>query len=376
LETYLTDVGGKMFRSTTKLFFIFIMFILSSLLTAIIINVPSDQPTIQAGIDIASAPDTVLVQPGTYVENINYYNKSITVASLLLTTQNSLYISQTIIDGNSIGSVVTFEYGEDADAVLYGFTITNGHSVNGGGIFCESSSPSLKYLLIRDNSTIDFGSGLYCFDANPSLENVTIADNTAGWDGGGISCHYSSHPILMNSILWDNSPQEIYHDVPSSAIATYSNIEGGWTGTGNLDDYPLFVDPANGNYNLSVISPCIDAGDPASQFDPDGTIADMGAYYYDQGSGAGNNEFPISNFKLYNFPNPFNPSTTISFDIKENETGTLTLFNIKGQITESHQFESGNNNYIWDASLQTSGIYFYQLKTEGAVETRKMLLLK
>ena len=280
-----------MFRSTTKLFFIFIMFILSSLLTAIIINVPSDQPTIQAGIDIASAPDTVLVQPGTYVENINYYNKSITVASLLLTTQNSLYISQTIIDGNSIGSVVTFEYGEDADAVLYGFTITNGHSVNGGGIFCESSSPSLKYLLIRDNSTIDFGSGLYCFDANPSLENVTIADNTAGWDGGGISCHYSSHPILMNSILWDNSPQEIYHDVPSSAIATYSNIEGGWTGTGNLDDYPLFVDPANGNYNLSVISPCIDAGDPASQFDPDGTIADMGAYYYDQGSRISNFQF-------------------------------------------------------------------------------------
>jgi hypothetical protein len=89
--------------------------------------------------------------------------------------------------------------------------------------------------------------------------------------------------------LWNDSPQEIYIIDASSITATYSDIQGGWTGTDNIDDDPLFVDPANGDFHLtwanfpipdSTMSPCIDAGDPASPLDPDGTIADMGAYYF------------------------------------------------------------------------------------------------
>jgi hypothetical protein len=58
--------------------------------------------TIQAGINASSHSDTVLVYPGTYYENINYNGKSITVASLELTTGNPQYISQTIIDGQQL----------------------------------------------------------------------------------------------------------------------------------------------------------------------------------------------------------------------------------------------------------------------------------
>ncbi len=50
----------------------------------------------------------------------------------------------------------------------------------------------------------------------------------------------------------------------------------------NIQMNPCFVDTANGDYHLTVNSPCIDAGDPDSPLDPDGTIADMGAFYYDQ----------------------------------------------------------------------------------------------
>jgi len=76
-----------------------------------------------------------------------------------------------------------------------------------------------------------------------------------------------------------------------SVTATYSDIQGGWYGTGNIDADPLFADPANGDFHLSwanfpipddTKSPCIDAGDPNSPFDPDGTIADMGAFYFNQ----------------------------------------------------------------------------------------------
>jgi len=87
---------------------------------------------------------------------------------------------------------------------------------------------------------------------------------------------------LVNSILWNDSPQEIFF-ISSSVTVTYSDIQGGWTGEGNIDLYPLFDDPSNGDYHLTENSPCIDAGDPDSQYnDPDSTRNDMGAYYFDQ----------------------------------------------------------------------------------------------
>jgi len=88
------------------------------------------------------------------------------------------------------------------------------------------------------------------------------------------------------------------------------------------------------------------------------------------------NGLPIKTSLYGNYPNPFNPITKIQFDIKENETGILSIYNIKGQIIESHQFESGLHNYIWNASVQSSGMYLYKLETESVIQTRKMLLLK
>ena len=123
-------------RKMRKMSLIFVLSVVSTCLYSTIINVPADQPTIQEGIDAAVNADTVLVQPGTYVENINYNGKNITVASLFLTIQDTTYISQTVIDGDSIDSVVTFESGEDPSTLLTGFTITNGSACywGGGGI--------------------------------------------------------------------------------------------------------------------------------------------------------------------------------------------------------------------------------------------------
>jgi len=314
-----------------NLLFVFILVLLCSFLNSTIINVPEDQPTIQAGIAAATNTDTVLVQPGTYVENINYNGKLITVGSLFLTTADTSYISTTIIDGDSLGSVVLFTSEEDSTAVLTGFTITNGSDTFGGGVNCiHSSSPDLKYLviidnyanngggincngnsnpsisnvIISDNSTFN-GGGIYSYQSNPSITNtvitgnsasygggiscndnsnislinVTISDNIASTAGGGIECWNNSNPSLTNCILWNDSPQEIF--LTSSSInATYSDIEGGWGGVGNIDSDPLFVNAVSGDYHLQETSPCIDSGDPASPLDPDGSIADMGALYF------------------------------------------------------------------------------------------------
>ena len=74
------------------IYFIFVFFILSIFLSATIINVPADQPTIQAGIDAANDTDTVLVADGTYYENIDFIGKAITVASNFLIDADTLHI--------------------------------------------------------------------------------------------------------------------------------------------------------------------------------------------------------------------------------------------------------------------------------------------
>ena len=87
-------------------------------------------------------------------------------------------------------------------------------------------------------------------------------------------------------------------------------------------------------------------------------------------------EIPCKTILYGNHPNPFNPTTNIRFDIKQNETGVLSIYNIKGQLIESKQFAAGQHNFNWDASEQSSGVYLYKLQTESFVEIRKMLLLK
>jgi len=386
----------------------------SNLLLAITINVPDDQPTIQMGIDASADTDTVLVQPGTYIENINYNGQIITVASLFLTTQDTSYISQTIIDGNHIGSVVTFESGEDSTAVLFGLIIQNGFGWGGGiycsqsnpsleniiirnntggfntsgsGIYCIYSSPSLKNVIINNNSTVNIGGGIsLCLNSNPRLENTTICNNSAGAYGGGICCISDSNPSLINCIHWNNIPQEIYCGI-GTITAIYSDIQGGWEGEGNINVDPLFVDPENGDYHLTECSPCIDAGNPNSPFDPDGTIADMGAFYYDQGTGVDEEDIQssINNIQLSNYPNPFNPTTTISFSIQNDSEVNLSIYNIKGQKINTlahNEFTKGNHSVIWNGidennNLVSSGVYLYKLNVNGKFESmKKCILLK
>ena len=270
--------------------------------------VPDDFSTIQAGIDGSVNGDTVIVRDGTYVENINFNGMAITLKS-----ENGP--TTTIIDGNQAGSVVTFTGGVGSDAVFEGFTVTNGATGLGGGMFCESSSPTLENCTFTDN-TANYGGGLYCWNnsfptldnctftnntsvyygggmfcqesSNPTLNNCTFTDNTASWDGGGMYFYIYCFPTLNNCILWNNYAlrgSEIYSSTLSSVAVTYSDVKGGWTGTGNIDADPLFVDPVNGDFHLQAGSPCIDTGDPNSPLDPDGTPADMGAFYFDQDQG-------------------------------------------------------------------------------------------
>ena len=79
---------------------------------------------------------------------------------------------------------------------------------------------------------------------------------------------------------------------------------------------------------------------------------------------------------MQNYPNPFNPSTTIEFDIKNGETGTLTIFNLKGQVLVTKDFESGRHNYQWNANAYGTGVYFYKIQTGNIFQVQKMIMMK
>ena len=182
----------------------------TSTVIAQIIHVPADQPTIQMGIIAASNGDTVLVDPGTYLENINFNGKNIIVASQFLFSSDTSHITNTIIDANNNGSVVTFEYGESSEALLSGFTLRNGNSTtSGGGIICVYSNPTLSYLIITDNYAQYNGGGIICGAfASPGLDNVALINNAAGNDGGGVYCYNNCNPSLTNVTITGN---ESYH---------------------------------------------------------------------------------------------------------------------------------------------------------------------
>ncbi|MCD4731238.1 MAG: T9SS type A sorting domain-containing protein [Bacteroidales bacterium] len=192
-----------------------------------IIHVPGDQPNIQAAIDIATHGDTVLVDEGTYYENINFLGKAITVTSSYLLNQDSSYIYNTIIDGGQpanpdTASVVSFVSGEDTTSVLCGFTIQNGSGTFkptwdarlGGGIICDNAGPKIIHNHIKDNE-LDYnvrvyGGGISAYDLTSDhtiiirsniIENNNLS-STAFYPGGGLGAGIEIYEI--NCIIEDN----------------------------------------------------------------------------------------------------------------------------------------------------------------------------
>ena len=350
-----------------------------SIISATIINVPGDQPTIQEGINVAVDGDTVLVQPGTYYENINYGGKNIIVGSLFLTLQDTTYIPLTVIDGNNSNwRLVSFMSGETEEAKLIGFTIRNGYGyysspeeAGGVGIYIFNSSPTIENNIIEDNSCYWYlnGCGIGIQNSSAKIINNIIRNNDGAYNGCGIYIYQSESVIIENNKIYDHLTQSGYgvasgagicainstnilieknllfnntvdyggagHGIVfensngtligntiynnsntsigssilinstsisemkncilwssetyfGSQIATsgflnvsYSNIKNGFTGTNNIDRNPLFCDPANNDFDLTLQSSCINSGDPTYPYDPDGTIADMGYNYFD-----------------------------------------------------------------------------------------------
>lgn len=177
-------------------------------INAQIINIPADYPTIQDGIDASSDGDTVLVQPGTYFENllIDTASNNIVLGSLYLTTNNPTYIDATIIDGNQYGlPCIRVKSTGTLPSEIVGFTLQNAYTGSdefGSAINIEGSTVVLRNLIMKNNNSQTGVGVIKVYYSNAIIRDVEIFDNI---NNGACLTNFASDSWICNLSIHDNS---------------------------------------------------------------------------------------------------------------------------------------------------------------------------
>jgi hypothetical protein len=281
--------------------------------------------TIQAAVNAASSNSIINVGPGFYRENLSFGTKQ------MITVRSTSGAAATIIDGSSLAPLITV--GQNAaqmagmPVTLTGFTLQNGYSATNGGVASVGAKSELTFAdciimnnragsggafavagtggvltirnsLIAKNTSINAGGAIFAdLGGKAILVNDTISANIAAV-GASLNQLYGATVTGLNNIIFgnvnvDGTPGLPIFNGPLTATLTYSDIEGGLAGTGNINAAPQFVNAAGNNFQLSAGSPAIDAAiantvpataTPAKDLlgvsRPQGAALDMGAYEY------------------------------------------------------------------------------------------------
>lgn len=205
------------------------------------INVPSDQPTIQSGIDAAVNGDTVLVADGIFSGN---GNRDLQLRSKAITLMSENGPEQTIIDCQQAGHRGFWlnEY-ETHETLIKGFTVKNA-SATGGGIYLYHSSPTIVNCVVKNNTT----GGMMCSQqASPILDSVVFIDNV--WFGlriGGASaevrnCEFRQPSKLGRGLVCDNSdPVYLEKCIFDGNTGEYGGAIWAWSGANLILSECLF----------------------------------------------------------------------------------------------------------------------------------------
>ncbi len=344
----------------------------------------------------AAQPRTVLVKDNQIIHNISSgaaaVSGGLSIEGNIKATVTGNDISYNTLNNtnpNVGGAGIYVWENHGASSIDKNYISHNNSSVaRGGGIHLYNSEISITNNIITQNYSPE-GGGIYCTNSQAIIINNTIVNNTAT-TGGGIMTD-NSQPDIINTIIWGNTAGT-GSQISGSPVVRYSDIQGGFSGTGNISVDPLFVDTLL--FDLLESSQCIGAGldSVAPPFDFDGDprpnpvdmYVDIGAqespYEKPLGIVREDSDYLPKTFSLrQNYPNPFNPVTNIEFALPKNEFVSLKIYNLLGQEVKTlvaDKLNAGNYKYNWNASNFASGIYYYKIQAGKYEASKKLLLLK
>ena len=301
-----------------------------------------------------------------------FRNSNAKITNCLFYSNNCLDVS--FEDSPPSGGAIYFLNDENQyDFEIIGSVFHNNNASLGKSIYCKNNSLSVV------NCTFDeIMKPIYLVDSNFNLINSIIYNEIS------MEAENSDLMLSYNDIM--NGEESIILDLESSLD---------WHET-NISEDPLWVDASNKNYMLSNDSSCIDAGTlqideiNLPEFDVLGNLRiyneqiDIGALEWPGTDFSEEDTIPLT-AKISNYPNPFNPTTTINFSIPSEERYVLKIYNSKGQLVKNlfdSKLSAGTHSIIWNGKnnkdqLVGSGVYFYKLSDgEETVAVKKMLLVK
>jgi len=189
-------------------------------------------------------------------------------------------ISYNNFENNNAGfGGAVYLYDSDESSIVWNVFDNNSGNFNGGALYIQASNLLSVSRNLYLNNSANRGAGVYLMSTNSDFSNNTLFNNFSTNEGGGIFSNGGNNNVV-NNIFWDNSSSDSSQISGTGLNVTYNDVDGGFAGVGNFEEYPNFADTASGNFKLHFLSSCINTGDPNSPKDPDSSYADVGVFYY------------------------------------------------------------------------------------------------
>jgi hypothetical protein len=408
------------------------------------LHVPAQYPTIGAALGAALPGDEIFVAPGTYsppsgesfpltmsTNGVKLFGSGMGIT--VLDAQGTAgVIRHTATNGGRVsGFTITGGLAPDGGGIHvtagnaeidHNLIVGNGAEDRGSGILLDRPSgpaiaPWIHHNVVWEN-----------FDATPADEGDphgvfhfgqtfgVVEHNLIGRsDGNGLLTVTGATPSLRHNIFIENgivgppargrgicwtsgTPPSLFHNLFFANVlaailwpAGGGNMSGAFANSvsstdlvyGNLDANPLLVDPDGGDFHLQSESPAIDAGDPALPLDPDGTIADLGPFFFDQG-GTGAPPGPLHDFRIAVAPNPFQSVTSVSFAHERGASVGAEVVDVRGRLVrrlDGGACTAGTCRLEWDGRDESDarvagGVYLVRVTVDGVARSTPVLLLR